>query len=124
MTASESVVLVAEDNWQINNLIKARLIKESLKVVQRDNGKEALEIVLQGKANLALLNMMMPLLDGSQVVQQIRAAGLTIPVIIFSVKSRESDLNQCLLLGANDYLVKPFQLDDLVQRIDNLLMER
>jgi len=124
MTASESVVLVAEDNWQINNLIKARLIKESMKVVQTDNGKEALEIVLQGKANLALLNMMMPLLDGSQVVQQIRAAGLTIPVIIFSVKSRESDLNQCLLLGANDYLVKPFQLDDLVQRIDNLLMER
>jgi len=124
MAASESVVLVAEDNWQINNLIKARLIKESMKVVQTDNGKEALEIVLQGKANLALLNMMMPLLDGSQVVQQIRAAGLTIPVIIFSVKSRESDLNQCLLLGANDYLVKPFQLDDLVQRIDNLLMER
>ncbi len=124
MTASESVVLVAEDNWQINNLIKARLIKESMKVVQTDNGKEALEIVLQGKANLALLNMMMPLLDGSQVVQQIRAAGLTIPVIIVSVKSRESDLNQCLLLGANDYLVKPFQLDDLVQRIDNLLMER
>ena len=124
MTASESVVLVAEDNWQINNLIKARLIKENLKVVQTDNGKEALEIVLQGKANLALLNMMMPLLDGSQVVQQIRAAGLTIPVIIVSVKSRESDLNQCLLLGANDYLVKPFQLDDLVQRIDNLLMER
>lgn len=124
MVARESVVLVAEDNWQMNNLIKAKLLKENLKVVQTDNGKEALEIVLQGKVNLALLNMMMPLLDGNQVVQQIRAAGLTIPVIIFSVKSRESDLHQCLLLGANDYLVKPFQLDDLVQRIDNLLMER
>lgn len=124
MVARESVVLVAEDNWQMNNLIKAKLLKENLKVVQTDNGKEALEIVLQGKVNLALLNMMMPLLDGNQVIQQIRAAGLTIPVIIFSVKSRESDLHQCLLLGANAYLVKPFQLDDLVQRIDNLLMER
>jgi DNA-binding response OmpR family regulator len=123
MTDEETIILVAEDDRQINNLIGAKLKKEGFKVIQTYDGKEALSVLLQGKANLALLNMMMPYLDGRQVLQQIRAAGLKIPVIIFSVKSRESDLRQCLLLGANDYLVKPFQLADLVQRINNLLTE-
>jgi DNA-binding response OmpR family regulator len=123
MTDEETIILVAEDDRQINNLIGAKLKKEGFKVIQTYDGKEALSVLLQGKANLALLNMMMPYLDGRQVLQQIRAAGLKIPVVIFSVKSRESDLRQCLLLGANDYLVKPFQLADLVQRINNLLTE-
>jgi DNA-binding response OmpR family regulator len=123
MTDEETIILVAEDDRQINNLIGAKLKKEGFKVIQTYDGKEALSVLLQGKANLALLNMMMPYLDGRQVLQQIRAAGLKIPVVIFSVKSRESDLRQCLLLGANDYLVKPFQLADLVQRTNNLLTE-
>ncbi len=120
-TAEPKTVLIAEDEKRINNLICARLKQEGYQVIQAFDGREALQELLQGKADLALLNMMMPHLDGSQVLKRLRSAGVELPVIIFSVKSREIDLRQCLLLGANDYLVKPFALDDMVKRIIILL---
>ncbi len=123
MFNKEKTILIAEDERSINRLINAKLKQEGFQVIQVYDGKEALELVFNGDIDLAVLNMMMPYLDGGQVLKRIRAAGINIPVIVFSVKNRESDLQQCLLLGANDYLVKPFQLDDLVARIMRLLGE-
>lgn len=123
MTVGPKTVLIAEDEERINNLICARLEQEGYLVIQTFDGKKALQELLQGKADLALLNMMMPHLDGSQILKRLRNAGRELPIIIFSVKSWESDLRDSLFLGAKDYIVKPFELDDMVSRINKLIME-
>jgi len=123
MSVGPKTVLIAEDEERINNLICARLEQEGYLVIQTYDGEEALQELLQGKADLALLNMMMPQLDGSQILKRLRNAGRELPIIIFSVKSWESDLRDSLSLGAKDYIVKPFELDDMVSRINKLIME-
>ena len=123
MPVGPKTVLIAEDEERINNLICARLEQEGYLVIQTYDGEEALQELLQGKADLALLNMMMPQLDGSQILKRLRNAGRELPIIIFSVKSWESDLRDSLSLGAKDYIVKPFELDDMVSRINKLIME-
>ena len=124
MTVRAKTVLIAEDEKRINNLICARLKQEGYLVIQAFDGEEALQELLQGKADLALLNMMMPHLDGSQVLKRLRNAGRELPVIIFSVKSWESDLRDSLFLGAKDYIVKPFELDDMISRVNKLITEQ
>lgn len=124
MTVTTKTVLIAEDEKRINNLICARLKQEGYLVIQAFDGEEALQELLQGKADLALLNMMMPHLDGSQVLKRLRNAGRELPVIIFSVKSWESNLRDSLFLGAKDYIVKPFELDDMIFRVNKLITEQ
>jgi DNA-binding response OmpR family regulator len=123
MPVKLKTILIAEDEERVNNLICARLKQEGFQVIQTFDGKAALHELLQGKADLALLNMMMPHIDGGQILRRIRKAGMELPVIIFSVRSRESDLRRCLLLGAKDYMVKPFELDDMITRITKFIVE-
>jgi DNA-binding response OmpR family regulator len=123
MTVAPKTVLIAEDEERINNLICARLKQEGYQVIQTFDGREALQDLLQGKADLALLNMMMPHLDGSQILKRLRKVGIAIPIIIFSVKSWESEMRTCLYLGAKDYMVKPFELNDMVSRVNKMIRE-
>ena len=123
-TVTAKTVLIAEDEERINNLICARLKQEGYLVIQTYDGEEALQELLLGKADLALLNMMMPHLDGSQILKRLRNAGRELPIIIFSVKSWESDMRTCLYFGATDYMVKPFELDDMVSRVNKLITEQ
>ncbi len=119
----QKTILLAEDQAYINRLVAAKLSKEGFRVIQAYDGEEALRLLFVQEVDLAVLNLMMPQVDGGQVLRQVRSAGKNFPVIIFSVKSRESDLQYCLKLGANDYLVKPFELDDLVRRVKKLIGE-
>lgn len=120
----QKTILLAEDQVNINRLIAAKLNREGFRVIQAYDGEEAIRLLLNQEVDLTLLNLMMPQLDGGQVLRRVRSAGKTIPVIIFSVKNRESDLQYCLQLGADDYLVKPFELDDLFRRVKKLIGER
>lgn len=123
MKANSKTILIAEDEKRINNLICARLQQEGYRVIQTFDGKSALHELLKGKADLGLLNMMMPYLDGSQIIKRLKDAGQELPIIIFSVKNWESDLRNLLSSGASDYIVKPFELDDMVSRINKLIGE-
>ena len=98
--------------------------QEGYRVIQTYDGEEALQELLQGKADLALLNMMMPHLDGSQILKRLKNAGRELPIIIFSVKSWESDMRTCLFFGAKDYIAKPFELDDMISRVNKLITEQ
>ncbi len=123
MMSESKTVLIAEDEKRINNLISARLKQEGYRVIQTFDGEAALQELLARKADLGLLNMMMPHLDGNQILRRLRNAGRVIPIIIFSVKNKESDLRNSLLSGASDYIVKPFELDDMVSRINKIIGE-
>ncbi len=124
MDPRPKTILVAEDEERINNLICARLKLEGYQVIQAFDGKEALLELLQGRADLALLNLQMPHLDGGLILKRIRDKGVELLVICISARSSESDLRMWLLSGANDYLVKPFELDVLISRIKKQFGEK
>ncbi len=121
--AEEKKILVAEDDPGLNRLISFKLSREGYLPLSVFDGKAALQAALEEDVEAVILDIMMPFLDGIQVLKKIRASGLLLPVIILSVKSREDDLHQALELGANDYMTKPFQPDELIEHLKQVLGE-
>jgi len=115
--AEPRCILVAEDDPSLNRLISFKLEKEGCRVIATTDGKAALKAGLEEEVDAVVLDIMMPFLDGIQVLKKIRAAKPHLPVIVLSVKSRENDLHQALELGANDYMTKPFQPGDLIENL-------
>jgi len=114
-------ILVAEDDPGLNRLISFKLEKEGYKALTAYDGKAALKTALEENVSAVILDIMMPFLDGIQVLKKVRTAKPHLPVIVLSIKSRETDLNQALELGANDYMTKPFQPDQLIGRLKQVL---
>ncbi|MEG2450491.1 MAG: response regulator transcription factor [Clostridia bacterium] len=110
-------ILVAEDDADIVRLIRLYLENEGYHVFWAENGKRAIEIFKSEKIDLALLDIMMPVLDGYEVTKQIRATS-NIPIVILSAVNLDSDKILGLNLGADDYLTKPFNPLELVARIN------
>ncbi len=114
-------VLVAEDDPGLNRLISFKLEKEGFKAVSVFDGKAALKTALEEDIKAIILDIMMPFLDGIQVLKKVRSAKPHLPVLILSIKSRENDLHHALELGAKDYMTKPFQPDDLIARLKQIM---
>jgi len=119
--ADPQQILVAEDDPGLNRLISFKLEKEGFKAISAFDGKKALKTALEENISAIVLDIMMPFLDGIQVLKKVRAAKPHLPVIILSVKSREADLHQALELGASDYMTKPFQPEKLVERLKQVM---
>jgi len=96
---------------------------KTFKVVSKENGKEALEWMQQGEIpDIIIADVNMPQLDGIEFIKQIRASGFfkDIPLIMLSGNEASSDKIKCLKAGADDYLIKPFNPEELSARIDNI----
>ena len=117
-------ILIAEDDLSINRLLTFKLQKEGFNVISKADGKAALQAALTEDLDAAVLDIMMPFLDGIQVLKHIRAEKPHLPVIILSVKSMERDINQALELGASDYITKPFQPGEVVERLKKILGDK
>ena len=111
----QRTILIADDEKEIRSLIRLYLEKDGYKVIEAANGKEALERISQ-EVDLAVLDIMMPHVDGMTVLQQIRRIS-NVPIIMLSSKTGHSDRILGLDLGADDYMVKPFDPLELVARI-------
>lgn len=109
-------ILIAEDEKDIRNLLELHLSKEGFKAFLANDGIEALNIFKKEHIDLAVLDIMMPNLDGISVLKQIRENS-TIPVIFLTAKSQDADKILGLGLGADDYMVKPFSPIELIARI-------
>lgn len=109
-------ILIVEDDLEINNLITKYLQKEGYKTHSVYNGKDALNSFDACDYNLVILDLMLPQIDGRDVLQQIRLKS-TVPIIILSAKDREMDKIVGLELGADDYLTKPFTIGELTARV-------
>jgi len=114
-------ILVAEDDPGLNRLISFKLEKEGYRVLPVFDGKEALKTALEEEISAIVLDIMMPFLEGIQVLKKVRIAKPHLPVIVLSVKSREGDLHQALELGANDYMTKPFQPEKLIEHLQKIM---
>jgi len=109
-------ILIADDENDIRNLIKISLEEQGYTVLTAQNGKEAWDILTAQDVHLAILDVMMPVMDGFNLLRKIREHS-TIPVIFLTARSDDMDKVLGLGLGADDYLSKPFSIAELVARV-------
>jgi len=118
---SEAHILVIEDEPDLRAGIQHNLELEGYVVDTAGDGREGLRKAREDKAALILLDLMLPLMSGLEVLQQLRESGRQTPVIIISAKGQDRDKVQGLELGADDYVTKPFGLSELTARIRAVL---
>ncbi len=115
------LILVIDDDEKILSLLKRSLSFEGYEVLTASNGTDGLKAMIDGDPALVILDVMMPQMDGWEVCRRIRAAGSLSPVIMLTAKDDVSDRVKGLDNGADDYLVKPFALEELLARVRALL---
>jgi DNA-binding response OmpR family regulator len=113
-------ILVVEDETDVNNLIRDHLAAEGYQVVQAFDGLTALALVESRRPDLIVLDWMLPGMDGLAVCRQIRRSHLT-PIIMLTARGEEIDRVVGLEIGADDYVVKPFGVRELLARVRALL---
>jgi DNA-binding response OmpR family regulator len=94
---------------------------EGYDVVSASDGMQALEAVAKEKPDLIVCDVMMPGMDGVEVVRRLRADNVTLPVVMLSAKAMRSDMRAGLEAGANEYVTKPFDPTELIDVVDRLL---
>jgi DNA-binding response OmpR family regulator len=112
-------ILVAEDDESIANIVKLTLEIEKHEVISVKDGNAALEAVSSHHVDLAVLDIMLPRMDGYELLEQFKKKD--IPVIFLSAKSEVADKVKGLRLGAEDYITKPFETIELLARVDTAL---
>ncbi len=118
---SKIKVLLAEDEASLGMIVKESLESRNFIVFHAANGEEALSIYLSEKPDILVLDVMMPLKDGFTLAKEIRQINKVIPIIFLTAKSQTSDVLEGFNLGGNDYLKKPFSMEELIVRIKSLL---
>lgn len=109
-------ILIVEDDEAINTMISKALSKEGFDIENAFDGEEALDMWNDNDFKLIILDLMLPKIDGMEVMRRIREHS-TVPILILSAKAEESDRVIGLGLGADDYLVKPFSVAELMARV-------
>lgn len=113
-------ILIIEDDKDINNLIKKALKDEGCDVVQAFDGMDGFAKFKSNNCSIIILDIMLPFVDGIEVMKKIREESV-IPIIILSAKGEELDKITSLTLGADDYIVKPFFIGELIARVKSHL---
>lgn len=113
------IILVVEDNEAINNLLVKSLLREGYKPIPVFDGKEAADYVERYDVDLILLDIMLPNISGEELVYYF--VEYNVPIILLTAKNGISDKVRGLRLGADDYITKPFELEELFARIESVL---
>jgi DNA-binding response OmpR family regulator len=120
------VVLVADDDQDILALVTFRLERAGYEVISAQDGEQALSLAVERAPDLAVLDVMMPKLDGYEVTARLRRHGPTrrMPVILLTARVQESDVARGFEAGADDYIKKPFSPQELRARVQAILGRR
>jgi DNA-binding response OmpR family regulator len=120
------VILAADDDEDILELVTFRLERSGYTVLQARDGEEAFELAREKKPDLALLDVMMPKMDGFELTRRLRAEETTsrIPIILLTARAQDADLQQGFDAGADDYIRKPFSPQELRARVQSILGRR
>lgn len=114
-------LLLAEDEPALGMIVKESLETRGFHVLLCENGEKALSVYQESKPELLVLDVMMPKIDGFTLAKEIRQEDDTIPIIFLTAKSQTKDVVEGFTIGGNDYLKKPFSMEELIVRINNLL---
>ena len=116
-------ILIADDRSEVVELVKATLEGEGYRTIDASDGKEALEKIGLERPDLVLLDIVMPKMDGFEVLSKLRGDPKTkdIPVIMLTAKGQKLDREKGIKLGASDYIIKPFSPSHLLDKIEELI---
>jgi DNA-binding response OmpR family regulator len=122
----QPVVLAADDDEDILALVTFRLERSGYTVLQARDGAEALELARAERPDLAVLDVMMPKLDGLELTRRLRAEEATsrMPIILLTARAQDTDVQQGFEAGADDYIRKPFSPQELRSRVQAMLGRR
>jgi DNA-binding response OmpR family regulator len=123
---AQPIVLAADDDEDILELIVFRLERSGYTVLQARDGAEALELARRSRPDLAVLDVMMPKLDGFELTRRLREDESTskMPIILLTARTQEADVERGFDAGADDYLRKPFSPQELRSRVEAILGRR
>ncbi|MBG9791836.1 transcriptional regulator [Paenibacillus dendritiformis] len=121
---TRSTIMVVDDDEKITSMLRRGLVFEGYEVRTATNGSEGLREMMIREPDLLILDVMMPEVDGWEVCRRLREAGSNVPVLMLTAKDEVQDRVHGLDLGADDYLVKPFALEELLARVRALLRRR
>ena len=114
-------VLVVEDDKNLRKLITTYLQRNKYNTYEATNGEEALNVLDQSYIDLIVSDIMMPKMDGYELIKSLREAKYDVPILIITAKSEIEDKKEGFLLGADDYMVKPIDIEEMLLRIQVLL---
>lgn len=109
-------ILIVEDNIEISDMMRSYLVKAGYEASQAYDGEQALDLAMREDFDLALLDIMMPKVDGYEVCERLRKT-TKMPIIVVSAKVAEEDKVRMFDLGADDYITKPFSFKEMVTRV-------
>ncbi len=121
MGQQEIKILLAEDDKNLGTVLKAYLDAKKFKTTLRINGLEALDEFNKGEYDFLILDVMMPVKDGFTLAREIREKDKDIPILFLTAKSLQEDKMEGFKIGADDYLTKPFSMEELLVRIEAIL---
>src|SRR5215213_9900610 len=121
--SSDPTVLVVEDESALSTLLRYNLEREGYRVFEAKDGEEALLLADEAKPDLVLLDWMLPQLSGIEVCRRLRSRGhlRNVPIVMLTARGEEPDRIRGLDTGADDYIVKPFSMTELLARIRAVL---
>lgn len=119
-----STILIIDDDEKIVSMLRRGLAFEGYEVLTAANGAEGLNKMLTAEPDVVVLDVMMPQVDGFEVCRRMREGGSTVPVLMLTAKDEVENRVKGLDLGADDYLVKPFALEELLARVRALLRRK
>lgn len=116
-------ILIVEDDQHIRKLLNILIRKEDIQIDEAVEGNEALEKLASNTYDLVILDIMMPNVDGFQILKSMREtpATVSLPVIVVTAKTEDKDLMKGYSMGANYYITKPFEPQDLIHSIELIL---
>jgi two-component system, OmpR family, response regulator len=121
MNMKNKKILLAEDDNNLGNLLGNYLIAKNYDAILSVNGKEALETFRKNEFNICIIDIMMPEMDGLTLTKEIRKINPNIPVIFLTAKNQKEDIIEGFITGADDYITKPFSMEELLYRIEAIL---
>lgn len=113
-------ILVVEDNPRVSSFLVRGLKAEGYQVILAEDGQRALEMAEQENPEIIILDRMLPIMDGMEVLQEVRSRKINSRILILSALAQVSDKISGLKMGADDYMAKPFEFEELLARIESL----
>jgi DNA-binding response OmpR family regulator len=118
---SKTKVFYVEDELFLARIVKESLESREFDVIMENDGAKALDLFKRSQPDICVLDVMLPNKDGFEIADQIREINEKIPIIFLTAKTQTEDVIKGFSLGANDYIRKPFSMEELIVRIQNLL---
>ena len=121
MTTSLARILIAEDEMSLNDLLQDALRMNGYETISAKHGLEALRLTREEKPDLVILDINMPQIDGFEVLEKLRKENNNVPVIVLTARDQKDDKATGFGLGADDFVTKPFGLEELLMRVSAVL---